>query len=276
MRCRVAHLHQQAIARPNSLKVSARRSPIVSRVWPTALDQRWIADVGRLLREPARRRSLRKRSKGLERYPDNVDLWVGAGNALVAHGGSVMSPAAALAFDEAASAIEPSRAAFLCGPCDGAGGDLKVRTRYGAGFWRTRPMRRGARTSRCGWPNCDRRWGRTCPPMRRPGLDSMLFLSLPLVGAPMTVWSWPGSGSAESAIPESKWAKRVTAITGDALKSWRSAPSASFSAISAPARSTLSREGFAGHHSIEADQLHIYGIAQPRLLVDDACRRLRM
>ena len=25
--------------------------------------------------------------KGLEKYPDNVDLWVGLGNALVAHGG---------------------------------------------------------------------------------------------------------------------------------------------------------------------------------------------
>jgi cytochrome c-type biogenesis protein CcmH/NrfG len=39
---------------------------------------------------------------GLKKYPDNVDLWVAYGNALIAHGGGTVSPAAALAFDEAA------------------------------------------------------------------------------------------------------------------------------------------------------------------------------
>ena len=64
--------------------------------------------------------------KGLEKYPDNVDLWVGLGNALVAHGGGVMSPAAALAFDEAARR-DPTHPAppFFAGLALAQGGDLK-------------------------------------------------------------------------------------------------------------------------------------------------------
>lgn len=64
--------------------------------------------------------------KGLERYPDNVDLWVGLGNALAQHGGGVMSPAAALAFDEAAKR-DPSHPAppFFAGLAMAQGGDLK-------------------------------------------------------------------------------------------------------------------------------------------------------
>jgi cytochrome c-type biogenesis protein CcmH/NrfG len=64
--------------------------------------------------------------KGLERYPDNVDLWVGLGNALAAHGGGMMSPAAALAFDEAARR-DPTHPAppFFAGLALAQGGDLK-------------------------------------------------------------------------------------------------------------------------------------------------------
>jgi cytochrome c-type biogenesis protein CcmH/NrfG len=64
--------------------------------------------------------------KGLEKYPDNVDLWVGLGNALAAHGGGMMSPAAALAFDEAARR-DPSHPAppFFAGLALAQGGDLK-------------------------------------------------------------------------------------------------------------------------------------------------------
>ena len=64
--------------------------------------------------------------KGLQKYPDNVDLWVGLGNALAAHGGGVMSPAAALAFDEAAKR-DPSHPAppFFAGLALAQGGDLK-------------------------------------------------------------------------------------------------------------------------------------------------------
>jgi cytochrome c-type biogenesis protein CcmH len=38
----------------------------------------------------------------LDKHPNNADLWVGLGNALVIHGGGMMSPAAQLAFDRAA------------------------------------------------------------------------------------------------------------------------------------------------------------------------------
>lgn len=64
--------------------------------------------------------------KGLTKYPDNVDLWVGLGNALVAHGGGTMSPAAALAFDEAAKR-DPTHPAppFFAGLALAQGGDLK-------------------------------------------------------------------------------------------------------------------------------------------------------
>ena len=43
---------------------------------------------------------------GLDRNPQSADLWVGLGNALVVHGGGMMSPAAQLAFDRAAK-IQP-------------------------------------------------------------------------------------------------------------------------------------------------------------------------
>ncbi|HMO76617.1 MAG TPA: cytochrome c biogenesis factor [Sphingopyxis sp.] len=64
--------------------------------------------------------------KGLEKYPDNVDLWVGLGNALAAHGGGMMSPAAALAFDEAAKR-DPTHPAppFFAGLALAQGGDLR-------------------------------------------------------------------------------------------------------------------------------------------------------
>ncbi|MDB5683522.1 MAG: Cytochrome c biosis factor-like protein [Sphingomonas bacterium] len=39
---------------------------------------------------------------GLEKKPRSADLWVGLGNALVIHGGGMMSPAAQLAFERAA------------------------------------------------------------------------------------------------------------------------------------------------------------------------------
>jgi tetratricopeptide (TPR) repeat protein len=39
---------------------------------------------------------------GLSRNPQSADLWVGLGNALVVHGGGMMSPAAQLAFERAA------------------------------------------------------------------------------------------------------------------------------------------------------------------------------
>jgi cytochrome c-type biogenesis protein CcmH/NrfG len=39
---------------------------------------------------------------GLAKFPNSADLWVGLGNALVTHGGGMMSPSAQFAFDRAA------------------------------------------------------------------------------------------------------------------------------------------------------------------------------
>ena len=44
---------------------------------------------------------------GLEKRPNSADLWVGLGNAMVIHGGGMMSPAAQLAFQRA-EAIAPN------------------------------------------------------------------------------------------------------------------------------------------------------------------------
>jgi cytochrome c-type biogenesis protein CcmH len=63
---------------------------------------------------------------GLKQYPDNIDLWVALANAMVAHGGDKMTPAAALAFDEAAKrAPDHPAPPFFAGLALGWGGDLE-------------------------------------------------------------------------------------------------------------------------------------------------------
>lgn len=62
---------------------------------------------------------------GLKQYPDNIDLWVALANAYVAHGGDQMTPAAALAFDEAAKRSPDHPAPpFFAGLALARGGDL--------------------------------------------------------------------------------------------------------------------------------------------------------
>lgn len=62
---------------------------------------------------------------GLKQYPDNIDLWVAFANALVAHGGDKMTPAAALAFDEATRrAPDHPAPPFFAGLAMARGGDL--------------------------------------------------------------------------------------------------------------------------------------------------------
>ena len=65
-------------------------------------------------------------AQSIARIPGNVDLWVGYGNALVAHAGGAMTPAAAMAFDRAA-AIEPGHPAppFFAGLALAQGGDVE-------------------------------------------------------------------------------------------------------------------------------------------------------
>jgi tetratricopeptide (TPR) repeat protein len=62
---------------------------------------------------------------GLDRSPRNADLWVGLGNALVVHGGGMMSPAAQLAFERAAR-IDPAHPGppFFMGLAFAQGGQM--------------------------------------------------------------------------------------------------------------------------------------------------------
>jgi len=69
----------------------------------------------------------------VRRSPDNADLWVGYGNALVMHGGGMMSPAAQLAFQRAA-ALAPDHPAprFFYGLALAQGGNYDAAER----IWR--------------------------------------------------------------------------------------------------------------------------------------------
>ena len=79
--------------------ITDQRQGMAERFGPAA---QWLGMSDGFARTGKTELAARTLEKGLEKYPDNVDLWVGLGNALVAHGGGMMSPAAALAFDEAA------------------------------------------------------------------------------------------------------------------------------------------------------------------------------
>ncbi|WP_052071661.1 tetratricopeptide repeat protein [Sphingopyxis sp. MWB1] len=76
-----------------------QRRGMSERFGPAA---QWLGMSDGFMRTGKTRLAAQTLEKALEKYPDNVDLWVGLGNALVAHGGGMMSPAASLAFDEAA------------------------------------------------------------------------------------------------------------------------------------------------------------------------------
>jgi cytochrome c-type biogenesis protein CcmH len=103
--------------------ITDRQQGMADRFGPAA---QWIAMSDGFARTGKTALAAQTLEKGLERYPDNVDLWVGLGNALVAHGGGVMSPAAALAFDEAAKR-DPNHPAppFFAGLAMAQSGDLK-------------------------------------------------------------------------------------------------------------------------------------------------------
>ena len=79
--------------------IADQRQGMTDRFGPAA---QWLGMSDGFARTGKTELAAQTLEKGLERYPDNVDLWVGLGNALTAHGGGMMSPAAALAFDEAA------------------------------------------------------------------------------------------------------------------------------------------------------------------------------
>lgn len=64
-------------------------------------------------------------AKGVAAFPKDVDMWVGYGNALIAHSGGLMTPAAALAFDQA-SRLDPAHPGpdFFAGMAMANSGDL--------------------------------------------------------------------------------------------------------------------------------------------------------
>lgn len=103
--------------------IADRRQGMSERFGPAA---QWLAMSDGFARTGKTALAAQTLEKGLERYPDNVDLWVGLGNALVAHGGGAILPAAALAFDEAAKR-EPGHPAppFFAGLAMAQSGDLK-------------------------------------------------------------------------------------------------------------------------------------------------------
>lgn len=103
--------------------ITDQRQGMADRFGPAA---QWLGMSDGFARMGNTEAAAKTLEKGLARYPDNVDLWVGLGNALAAHGGGVMSPAAALAFDEAAKR-DPSHPAppFFAGLALAQGGDLK-------------------------------------------------------------------------------------------------------------------------------------------------------
>ena len=103
--------------------ITDRQQGMANRFGPAA---QWIGMSDGFMRTGKTELAAQTLEKGLERYPDNVDLWTGLGNALVAHGGGVMSSAAALAFDEAARR-DPSHPAppFFAGLAMAQSGDLK-------------------------------------------------------------------------------------------------------------------------------------------------------
>ena len=103
--------------------ITDQRQGMAERFGPAA---QWLGMSDGFARTGKTELAAKTLEKGLEKYPDNVDLWVGLGNALAAHGGGMMSPAAALAFDEAARR-DPSHPAppFFAGLALAQGGDLK-------------------------------------------------------------------------------------------------------------------------------------------------------
>jgi len=103
--------------------ITDQRQGMSDRFGPAA---QWLGMSDGFARTGKTELAARTLEKGLEKYPDNVDLWVALGNALAAHGGGTMSPAAALAFDEAAKR-DPTHPAppFFAGLALAQGGDLK-------------------------------------------------------------------------------------------------------------------------------------------------------
>ena len=85
----------------------------------------WLGMADAMARRGRHDLSIKAIEGGLKQFPDNIDLWVALANAYVAHGGDQMTPAAALAFDEAAKrAPDHPAPPFFAGLALARGGDL--------------------------------------------------------------------------------------------------------------------------------------------------------
>lgn len=63
----------------------------------------WLSLADALIRAGRPRAAVSLLTEATHKAPQNPDIWVGLGNALVVHGGGQMSPAARFAFEKAAS-----------------------------------------------------------------------------------------------------------------------------------------------------------------------------
>ncbi len=99
------------------------RGGMTDRFGPAA---QWLAFSDGLIRTHRTEDAAHVLERAIQRYPGNVDLWVAYGNALVAHSGGIMTPAAAMAFDRAA-AINPTHPAppFFAGLALATSGDVE-------------------------------------------------------------------------------------------------------------------------------------------------------
>lgn len=85
---------------PDSAFAEARRGLDMGRFGQTG---QWLDYADALHRMGQDRLAVTAVRSGLRQRPDDADLWVGLGNALVLHGGGLVSPAAKLAFARAAA-----------------------------------------------------------------------------------------------------------------------------------------------------------------------------
>ncbi len=86
----------------------------------------WLAASDGMMRSGDTLSAAQFLQQGVSVHPDSVDMWIGFGNALVAHAGGVMTPAAAAAFDKAA-AISPNHPGppFFAGLALAQSGDIE-------------------------------------------------------------------------------------------------------------------------------------------------------
>src|SRR3546814_899649 len=123
-------------------------------------------------------------------------------------------------------------------------------------------MHPGAPTSKCGSRSSARRWDRRCRPRRRRGreTDTILFARARLKGGAMTAESQQVAAGADSAATLADTGHHGHAHHGDGkLKLAVGAVGVVFGDIGTSPLYAF-RETFAGHHSIDPDRLHIYGV----------------